>query len=91
MVSQAKGNFSIEDITLTVDNRAIIASDQAHDALIIYDFNPNTGFINPQHRSIQDPTGCLSFPHGVSASPDGNWIVAANYGDDSFNLYRINH
>ncbi len=88
-ICSVKGNFTIEDIAFSKDDKAIIATDQAHDMLLIYPFDPKTGQIGSNYTSIQNPEAQLSFPHGVSVSPDGKYLVATNYGDDKFNLYQI--
>ncbi len=89
IISSVPGTFSTEDIILSNNNDAIIMSDQAHDALIIYPFDPETGLIDPNATIIENPEAQLSFPHGMALSEDGNYLVVANYGDDSFNLYRV--
>ena len=89
IVCSVEGNFSIEDIAFSNNDNAIIASDQAHDMLVVYPFDPKTGQIGSNYTLIQNPEAQLSFPHGVSVSQDGKYLVATNYGDDKFNLYQI--
>jgi len=88
-VCSIPGSYHPEDIVLSNNNDAIIMSDQAHDELIIYPFDPETGLIDPNATIIENPEAQLSFPHGMAFSKDGNYLVVANYGDDSFNLYRV--
>lgn len=84
-----KGNFSLEDIVFLNDDSAIIASDQGHDLLLIYPFDPHTGQLEKKPLMLQNPEAQISFPHGISISPDGKYLVASNYGDDTFKLYQI--
>ena len=70
---------------------ATVLSDQGHDTLIVYPFDPETGQIDPNYTLIQNPEAQLSFPHGLSISDDGNYLAVSNYGDDKFNLYQIEY
>lgn len=90
LVSSVTGTFSFEDLTFLNDDRIIALPDQAGDQIILYPFDPTTGQINPHYALIKNPEARLSFPHGVAASPDGNYLVATNYGTDTFNVYHIN-
>ncbi len=85
------GTFSTEDISLSSDQTLLFASDQAHDQLIIYPFNPNTGLIDPNYTRYTNPDAQLSFPHGLSISHDGNYLAVSNYGDDSCTIYALNN
>lgn len=78
-----------EDIALLYDDHAIIVSNQANDTLVILPFNPETGQIGEGDVVLQNPQSQLSFPHGMSVSQDGKYLVVTNYGDDKFNIYRI--
>lgn len=89
IVSQVEGCFSIEDLALLDNDRAIVATDQANDALVVYPFDPQTGAFSNNYTSIGNPEAQLSFPHGMGLSPDGNYLVVCNYGDDTFNMYQV--
>ena len=80
---------SIEDIAFLDNDHVIVASDQYHDILHVYPFDAKTGQIASAYTSIQNPDAQLSFPHGMSVSHDGKYLVVTNFGDDTFNLYRI--
>lgn len=90
IVSQVEGRFSTEDLALFDNDRAVVATDQANDGLVVYPFDPQTGIFSNNYSIIKNPEAQLSFPHGMGVSPDGNYLVVCNYGDDSFNLYQIN-
>lgn len=83
------GAFSFEDLTLLDDDHILALPDQAHDKIIFYHFDPTTGEIDPHYFSLENPDAELSFPHGVATSPNGRYLVATNYGTDTFNLYQI--
>lgn len=89
LASSVSGTFSFEDITLLDDDHLIALPDQAGDQLIFYPFDPSTGQVCSDFTTIQNPEAQLSFPHGITTSPDGNYLVATNYGTDTFNLYSI--
>ena len=89
IVCTVPGEFFTEDSALSLNNDTIILSDQGHDALIIYPFDPETGQVDDNYTSIQNPEAQLSFPHSMGISPDGKYLIVTNYGDDKFNLYQI--
>ena len=91
VVCTMNGTFSTEDIAFLSNDVAIVLSDQGHDTLIVYPFDPETGQIDPNYTLIQNPEAQLSFPHGLSVSADGNYLAVSNYGDDKFNLYQIEY
>jgi len=89
IISSIKGNFGIEDIAFIDNDRQIVASDQANDVLRVYFFDPQTGQIENSHTLVQNPEAQLSFNHGLAVSPNGDYLVVANNGDDKFHLYQI--
>lgn len=91
MISCTKQNFSTEDTVFLENDTTIIATNQAHDELIAYAFDPETGKIGNYSIAIENSEACLSFPHSIGVSPDEKYIVITNHGDDKFNLYEINH
>lgn len=88
-VSHMYGNRSLEDCVLTLDQKALIATDQAHDALVIYPFDPQAGSIGPEQFVLMGTSTGLTFPHGLSISPDGTILAVSNYGDDSVKFYAL--
>lgn len=90
LVSSVTGTFSFEDLTFLHNDHIIALPDQAGDQLILYPFDPGTGQVSKDYTAIQNPEALLSFPHGVATSPDGKYLVATNYGTDTFNLYTVN-
>jgi 6-phosphogluconolactonase (cycloisomerase 2 family) len=88
-VCTVRGNFSIEDIVFINADTALIASDQGHDILLLYPFDPHTGQIDSNYLVLQNPEAQLSFPHGMGVSQDGNFLAVCNYGDDKCNLYQL--
>ena len=89
IISSVKGNFSFDGVAFFNNDTAIVAPDQAHDSLLIYPFNPETGLIEDNCTIIQNPDAQLSFPHGVAICQNGNYLVVTNLGDDTFNLYHL--
>lgn len=89
VISSTKGNLCLEDIAFFDNDRGLIISDQAGDTLVVHPFDPQTGHIESSYTLIQNPEAQLSFNHGLAVSPDGDYLVVANNGDDKFNLYQI--
>lgn len=79
----------VEDIALLPDDKAIALSDNANDSVIIYPFNGETGQLNATYEVIKGPETNFSFPHGLALSPDNNFLIVTNYGNDSFSLYQV--
>ena len=89
IVSSVAGDAVIEDVALLFDDTAVVATNQANDTLRVHQFDAQTGQLAPDYLLISNPEAQLSFPHGMAASADGKYLVATNYGDDSFNLYQV--
>ncbi len=87
-VCKVKMAFTPEDIVLT-DNKTIVISSQGDDKLYIFPFDSETGQIDSNYTVLENPEAQLSFPHGMGLSEDGNYLTVANYGDDKFNLYKV--
>lgn len=81
----------VEDMAFLPQDSALILSDNAKDMLIIYPFDPAIGKIGETYELIKNPEAQLSFPHGITVSPDNNFLAVTNYGDDKFSLYTIIH
>lgn len=88
-ISQVTQKLSVEDICFINNDNHILVTNQADDTIVVYSFDQTTGFISDGHILLQNPEAELSFPHGLAVSPDGNYLVVTNYGDDKFNLYEI--
>jgi len=89
VICTVPGTFSIEDLCLSRDEMRLFATDQAHDQLLIYPFNPDTGTISPHYVAHSNPDAQLSFPHGLNITRDGNYLAVTSYGDDSCNIYAL--
>lgn len=89
LISRIEQDFSTEDIAFLDNDTTIIATNQDRDELIVYSFNPETGHLASDYSLIKNPGAELSFPHGIAIAPDEKYIVVTNYGDDKFNLYRL--
>ena len=48
-----------------------------------------TGQIGESRILLQNPEAQLSFPHGLSISPDGKYLAVTNYGDDTVKIYAL--
>lgn len=81
--------FGYEDVALADNDKILICSDQNNDMLTMYPFDPVTGKIDSNYKTFQRPETQLNFPHGIGLSLDGNYLAVSNYGDDKFNLYRL--
>lgn len=78
-----------EDINFLPDGRHLAITDQAADAATIVAFDPVGGRIGEKKLSLTNPTAQLSFPHGNAVSSDGRFFAVANYGNDTFVIYRL--
>jgi 6-phosphogluconolactonase (cycloisomerase 2 family) len=91
LISCIEQDFSTEDIALLNNDTTIIVTNQARDELIVYSFNPETGQLASDYQLIKNPEAELSFPHGITISPDEQYMIVTNYGDDKFNLYKLQY
>jgi hypothetical protein len=90
-VSRQQCGGCTEDLAFLNNDHEIMLSDQGNDRLIRYPFDPATGHIGDTHTFLQGLETQLSFPHGIGIAPSEDYFVVCNYGDDKFNLYRIDH
>ncbi len=81
--------FGYEDVALADNDTVLICSDQNNDMLTIYPFDPVTGKIDSNYRTLFGPETQLDFPHGIGLSQDGNYLAVSNYGDDKCSVYRL--
>lgn len=91
LITTVPVDYGMEDIAFTSDEKFFIVTSQSQDRLIVYPFDVVTGQIGSNCSVLQNPEVQLSFPHGLSLSHDGKYLVVANYGDDKFNLYRMHY
>ncbi len=83
------GSFAIEDMVITRNQKHIIVTDQAGDALVVYPFDSDTGLIGQESKIFAGAEFGLHFPHGLSISPDEKYLAVSNYGDDSVRIYEL--
>lgn len=89
-VKESAGMCGPEDSALFNNDTALVVSNQGNHTLAVYSFNPESGQLSDEYTVIENPEAQLSFPHGLSVSQDGKYLLVTNYGDDKFNLYAIN-
>lgn len=58
--------------------------DQAQDTILAFEFNDRKKRISLSGIYSNDTT----FPHGIAVSPNGQFIVSANYGDDTLRFIK---
>lgn len=78
-----------EDLRFYPDDSCLLVSNQGNDTITIHDFDPKTGKIEKSYLGLKNPKACLSFPHGFSISPDGQYLAVSNYGNNKVNIYSI--
>lgn len=78
-----------EDLLFYPDGSCILVSNQGNDSISIHGFSSETGMITSNSVALESPEANLSFPHGISISPDGNYLAVSNYGDDKITIYKI--
>lgn len=88
-ISEIKDKLAIEDIIFINNDNNILVSDQSNDRILNYKFNKENGEIKEIQDTIENPDGCLSFPHGMSISDNNKYLAVSNYGDDKFNIYEL--
>lgn len=79
----------LESIAFTPDETAIFSVDQSSDQIISYPFDKQSGNLDKPFSVLSNPTASLSFPHGLSFSPNGRYLAISNYGDDKITLYEV--
>lgn len=88
-VCTVSGSLAIEDMVITRNQKHIIITDQAGDALVVYSFDTDRGLIDQHSQIFSGAEFGLHFPHGLSLSPDEKYLALSNYGDDSVRIYEL--
>lgn len=78
-----------EDLCFTQDGSSILVTNHGNDTVTVHAFDPMTGQIGESRVLLQNPEAQLSFPHGLSISPDGKYLAVTNYGDDTVKIYMF--
>lgn len=78
-----------EDVRFTPDGTSILVTNHGNDTVTIHAFNPENGALGESSILLQNPEAQLSFPHGLSISPDGKYLAVTNYGDDTVKIYEF--
>ncbi len=88
-VSMQVLNGSNEGIAIHPAQTAVYTTDQNGDCVYRMTFDPLSGTLGTPAIVLQNPGAQLSFPHGLSFSPDGQYLGVSNYGDDKLTIYRV--
>lgn len=78
-----------EDVCFSPDGSSILVTNHGNDTITVHAFDPMTGQIGESRVLLQNPEAQLSFPHGLSISPDGKYLAVTNYGDDTVKIYTL--
>lgn len=78
-----------EDLCFSPDGSSILVANHANDTVTVHAFDPVTGKIGESRVLLQNPEAKLSFPHGISISPNGKYLAVTNYGDDTVKIYTL--
>ncbi len=78
-----------EDVCFSPDGSSILVTNHGNDTITIHAFNPTTGQLGKSEILLQNPEAQLSFPHGLSISPNGKYLAVTNYGDDTVKIYTV--
>ncbi|MEI8125024.1 MAG: beta-propeller fold lactonase family protein [Parachlamydiaceae bacterium] len=78
-----------EDLCISPDGFSIFVTNHGNDTVTVHAFDPMTGQIGESRILLQNPEAQLSFPHGLSISPDGKYLAVTNYGDDTVKIYAL--
>lgn len=78
-----------EDVRFTPDGLSLLVTNHGSDTVTIHAFDPETGQLGESQILLQNPEAKLSFPHGLSFSPDGKYLSVTNYGDDTVKIYAF--
>lgn len=78
----------IEALALSSDQGMIYSADQVTDQILRHSFDPVTGALGIGEVALKNPESHLSFPRGLSFSPDGKFLAVSNYGNDTITIYE---
>jgi DNA-binding beta-propeller fold protein YncE len=78
-----------EDVCFSPEGTSLWVANHGNDTVTTHAFDPATGQLGESRILLQNPEAKLSFPHGLSISPDGKYLAVANYGDDTVKIYAI--
>ncbi len=78
-----------ENIAFHPNGSHIFISNQGNDSIVVYAFDSSTGHILHKECALTNPDAQLSFPHGFSISPDGNYLAVCNYGHNRVTIHKI--
>lgn len=88
-ISIIDGLKSVETVAFCKDNSAVFATDQNSDKITAHAFDKDTGQLGESWIALENPGAQLNLPHGISFSPEGDYVAVANYGDDKVTIYRV--
>ncbi|MBP9841581.1 MAG: hypothetical protein KBC64_04055 [Simkaniaceae bacterium] len=88
-ISQSSWSGGLESLALSPDGATIYSADHVLDMIMSNSFHGATGELGPAEIALANPESCLSFPHGISFSPNGRFFAVSNYGDDKVTIYRV--
>ena len=76
------GIYRPEDIKISADKTVCAVSNSEQNTVTFYPFDPTINKItkhSPSHQ-FKNPEACLHFPHGITFSPDGSFMIITQFG-----------
>lgn len=76
------GLFRPEDIKISADRSYCAVSNSEKNNLAFFAFDQTTNLITSPIPCdiLENPEGCLQFPHGIAFSPDGSFMIVTQFG-----------
>jgi DNA-binding beta-propeller fold protein YncE len=78
-----------EDLCFSPDGSSILVTNHGNDTVTVHAFDRVTGQLGESKILLQNPEAQLSFPHGLSISPNCKYLAVTNYGDDTVKIYAL--
>jgi WD40 repeat protein len=71
-----------EDIKISPNGRHCAVTNSDQNTITFYSFDSKSNSIceNIPFYTLQNPEACLSFPHGIAFSPDGQYLAITQFG-----------
>ena len=73
-----------EDIKFTRDGNHCAVTNSSNDTITFYDYDDQSIVGETPAFTLKNPEGRLSFPHGITFSPDGEYLLVTQFGPVQF-------